>query len=319
VEVGAESVARRVTVTTTDDVEVSIGVRGQDPGDFTVVDRCGRRLARGVECTVEVRFTPTANGKGPRVAALAVAPLGAGPVASTALTGVGRPSQPPPPAARIELQTPPDQTVAYGSTVVLRVTAVSAAHVTLSAPVPFSVAGLTFTDLTDNTGAITGTVSAMPSATPIEVAVTGQGSGQLSAVKTFKITVVPADVAVRWAQPLLDLRVAPAIANALVTQPGGTSGDLSKATLRFEFTNVVSHTKTTFTGVFVNASGAATKELQTGELPLGAYTVTAELETPNPYFRAAPGTSPPTAVVINTDALGATVYALSDLLNLIKA
>jgi hypothetical protein len=61
----------------------------------------------------------------------------------------------------------------------------------------------------------------------------------------------------------------------------------------------------------VDSTGGATLQIEPGEVPAGVYTARARL-APNDFFTTA--ATPPVAVVVNTDILGASVYALSDLL-----
>jgi hypothetical protein len=101
-----------------------------------------------------------------------------------------------------------------------------------------------------------------------------------------------------------------------VVPPAGNQGDLSKAGVIFDVENVLSGARTSLRPVPVEPPGAVALKLAPGQLPLGSYTVRPRLDPASPYFRLA--SPPPTAVIVNADLLGATVYALSDVLNLIQ-
>ena len=107
----------------------------------------------------------------------------------------------------------------------------------------------------------------------------------------------------------------PAIAKATVSQVGGTNGDITRAAVDFEVTNVVSGQVFSFGPVHADPSGLVTLVLGPGQVPLGAYTLRARLDPSTGVFRMT--NKAPTAVVVNSDAISATVYTLSDLLNLI--
>ena len=128
------------------------------------------------------------------------------------------------------------------------------------------------------------------------------------------ITVGKAPVSVTWPQALLDITPgSPATAKALVVQTGGTAGDITKATGIFDVTNTLTREVRNLGSFPVDAAGAATMRISPGQLPAGTYTARARVDPSNQYFRMA--SSVPIAVVVNTDVLGASVYALTDLLN----
>jgi hypothetical protein len=115
-------------------------------------------------------------------------------------------------------------------------------------------------------------------------------------------------------QPLLDIRLgAPANPTAVIVQTAGTQGDPAKASLIFTFANTQQKLRQG-----VDAAGGATLPVPAGQLPVGVYTATVELDPANPYY-VSTTRRPPVAVVVNTDVLGAIVYALSDLLKSIPS
>jgi hypothetical protein len=65
VKIGSASAPKVVVVTNTSTSEVTLNktsVDGTDPGDFIEAQSCGEYLAAGASCTIEVTFTPTADG-----------------------------------------------------------------------------------------------------------------------------------------------------------------------------------------------------------------------------------------------------------------
>lgn len=104
------------------------------------------------------------------------------------------------------------------------------------------------------------------------------------------------------------------MATAVLAQPAGTQGDLRHAPITAEFTSLLDGTKKSFGPLLADASGIVSLGLAPGQLNLGLYTARGRLADTTYFTTAAPA---PTAVVLNTDALGATVYTLSDLLNMI--
>ena len=310
VEIG-KSISRTLIVRNTgsSDLEVRPAVE-PDGGQFSITDNpqnpCPDKLPRGGNCAVLVTYVPGVAG--PHNGGVVVT---AGPSAVSAratLSGTG--SSPGPPTCALIVPTDP-QIVTYRSTITLAVSGRGSSPSTLTATgVP---EGLTFRDRGDGTGELSGTVSAPPGDVPITVTCRVAGT---TASKTFTLRILRSELTVRWAQSLLDLLLGPATATAIVTQPAGSQVDLGSLKLAFDFTNVLTQAKTTFDGIPVSASGRAAFNLEPGTLPPGAYTVRARLGDANPYFNLNPP-APPTAVVVNTDVLSATVYTLSDLLNLI--
>lgn len=304
--VGGPGTTRDVAVVNRSQTVARVGVvevSGDNSGDFGVaVDGCGGRdLAGGARCSLTLRFT--ALERGPRRGTLKV-----GGVAGTAeLSGVGGDGGTTCPLA---LDPVADQTLPYGSSVdiPLRASGSVGTGVTLSSVGPLPT-GLAVEDRGGGSGAITGILGAVESA-PVTVRAATAGC---SADESFALTVTPADVAIAWLQPLVDVTLGrPAIALAMVTQVAGTQGDLQNAMVTFDVTNVLTREVTTYGPTGVASDGRATLEIPTGSLPLGAYTARARLSPDTPYFRLV--SSVPVAVVVNSDVLGATVYTLSDLL-----
>jgi hypothetical protein len=64
-----------------------IAITGKDPGDFSQTNDCGNSVPPGGNCTIKVRFAPTA--KGPRSATLSVSDDGGGSPQTVALAGTG--------------------------------------------------------------------------------------------------------------------------------------------------------------------------------------------------------------------------------------
>ncbi|HEX2274050.1 MAG TPA: hypothetical protein VHG90_09285, partial [Acidimicrobiales bacterium] len=212
------------------------------------------------------------------------------------------------PNGTCSLRPPAGQSVLYGAPLRLTTTASGSPTPTLGAQgLP---GGLSLTDNRDGTGTISGTVLAAPGRyTPT---VTGTSGGRQCASGSFPITVAKAPVRLTWLQPLVDITPgAPAMARALVTQTAGTRGDLTKASVSFTLTNTVGGQVLDLGTLPVDGAGGATLQIAPGRVPPGAYTARARL-APNDYFNTA--SAPPVAVVVNTDVLGASVYALSELL-----
>jgi len=251
------------------------------------------------------------------VAALTVTAAGADGPARIGLTGLGvaggpdRPSEPP--GAAVDLQVPASLTVGYGSSVgTAGVTARPGTGVTLAATgVP---EGVTFVDDGLGSGRFGGTALAVPGTSSVRVTAT---TGAARTSRTFDITVTPADLTIRWASPLLDVSPgSPAQVRAMASLPTGTSGDLTRAQVVFDVENVVSGERTQIGPFDVRPSGDVDLTLSPGQLPVGTYTARARLAPGNPYFRLAG--APPTAVLVNSDVVGAAIYVLSDILNLVK-
>jgi hypothetical protein len=66
-----------------------LAITGTDPKDFTQTNNCGKSLASGARCSIEVTFKPTATGK--RTAAVSVSDNGGGSPQTVALSGTGTP------------------------------------------------------------------------------------------------------------------------------------------------------------------------------------------------------------------------------------
>ncbi len=90
VTAGTTSAAKIVTVSNTGTSPLgikSVALAGSNPGQFKFVNNCPAQLEAGVQCTVSVRFKPTALGA--KSAVLRVAPT-VGSAKSVALTGTGK-------------------------------------------------------------------------------------------------------------------------------------------------------------------------------------------------------------------------------------
>ena len=334
---GSVGDARRITVTNGLAVAVrveSVRLTGADESFAIQEDTCsGASVEPRGTCTVAVTFRPSREGS--FQAALAVAPHDHNEL-SVALTGVATTAD----GAGDELAIEPatddsgrqsgggdgatscgaltldpvaDQTLPYGSSV--RIPLRATVPGTTAGPALSAVgslpAGLALEDGGGGNGAITGTILDVPPAGPLTVQAATAGCPP--AQDTFALNVTPADLAIDWLQPLVDVTLAtPGVAHAMVTQVAGTQGDLTRATVTFDVINVLTRVQTSFGPVPVAADGRATLVIPAGSLPLGAYTARARLLPETPYFRLA--SSVPVAVVVNSDLLAATVYTLSDLL-----
>ena len=303
--VGDPPVVREVTVVNGGPREVqlqSVSVSG--PPDFTLIrNACpSGTLAANARCTIELAFRPTAAGG--RLAELAVASSGPGGSAVATLSGSGM-SGP-----TCGLRLPGAQSVPYGGQ--LRLTA----RATASPPPAFTAQGLPsvlgLVDNRDGTATIAGTVQAVPgSYSPTVNATTG---GRPCGSASVPITVTKAPVEVVWLQPLIDITLGtPATANVQLTQTAGTRGDFTNASVLFDLTNTVTREVVNLRPSPVDAAGRATMQIAPGEVPPGLYTARARLDPANRFFVMA---SPvPIAAVVNSDLLGASVYAISDLLS----
>lgn len=288
----------------------SVNLTGTNREDFIVSGNgcLGGPLGAQARCTIQVRFLPTVAGdRRARVAVVAGAP-GADAVVDLAGVGVG-PGRPEPPVA-CSLQPPPAQTVAYGAP--LQLTARAGGPSTPAFTAQGLPAGLSLVDNRDGTATISGTVLAIPGSYNPTLNALVDGRPCRSA--SFPITVGKAPVSVTWPQALLDITPgSPATARALVVQTGGTAGEITNATVTFDVTNTLTREVRNLGSYPVDRAGAATLTIAPGQLPAGTYTARARVDPSNPYFRMA---SPvPIAVVVNTDVLGTSIYALTDLLN----
>jgi hypothetical protein len=284
----------------------TITVTGTAAGQFRMArNGCPEALAPGGQCSVEVSFQPSTTTV---TAAALLAVRGDGESQSATLQGRALPVVPstttttsvgPPP---IDLQVPPSQDVAYGSVLALSTTVrptMSAALTATGLP-----AGVGFVDNRDGTGAFGGNVLAAPGSYPVTVTAT---AGRTVVQERFTLTVVPADVTLRWAQPLLHVSPGSVVlTEAILTPAGGTQPDLTRAALVFE----VLPCGTSGTGpVPVDASGRAV--LEVSNLATGLYTARAVL-APTPYFRLV--SAEPASIVVASPLLGLTVNALYDIL-----
>jgi hypothetical protein len=91
VEIGQSSAPQNVTLTdvsTTSSVTISsIGISGNNPGDFSQSNTCGNHVAPGASCTIAVTFTPQATGS--RSASVSIVDSAGGSPQSVALSGTG--------------------------------------------------------------------------------------------------------------------------------------------------------------------------------------------------------------------------------------
>ena len=95
-QVNTTSSAQTVTLTNTGTAYLNIkgiGLSGPNSGDFHQQNTCPSTLAAGASCTINVTFTPTAEGS--RSASLSVADNASGSPQSVTLSGTGVPGMPP--------------------------------------------------------------------------------------------------------------------------------------------------------------------------------------------------------------------------------
>lgn len=328
---GTTSPARTVVVTneSADEARVRPVALSDNPlGAFLIEgDGCsGAPLAAQASCLVSVLFAPPDAGEfsakldiaaeGERAHSVALRGTG---TPDGAAAGDGGPPGPatttttatvPPPPPDIELRLPPPQTLAYGSEVALEVSGRNnvdpGARVVLSATgLP---EGLAMTDNRDGTATVRGRPLAPPG--DFVVMVIGTSAGRRAA-GDFRITVVPADVAIRWFNPLVDVSVgSPVGARALVTETAGTRGDLTKAAVRFTVTNLlIPEPPLTFGPISADPAGRAMLTVAPGDLPPGLYIALAELDPVTIHFHMT--SSVPEAVLVHSDAAGVIEYAVS--------
>ena len=304
--VGDPPVVRDLTVVNggTGDIQLqSVSVSGSP--DFTISrNACpSGTLASNARCTVQLAFRPTAEGV--RQAELAVATSDPAGSSVAILSGTGAPANG---SCRPELPGP--QTVPYGGA--LRLTARAAGSPTPAFTAQGLPSALGLVDNRNGTATISGTVQAIPGSYSPTVSVTS--GGRACGSGGVPLTVTKAPVKVAWLQPLIDITPgSPAMAQAQVTQTAGTRGDLTKASVIFDLTNTVTREVLNLGSSPVDPAGRATLKIKPGEVPLGAYTARARIDPANQFFSMA--SAVPIAAVVNTDVLGASVYALSDMLN----
>jgi hypothetical protein len=90
VSVGQSGASQNVTLAnlgTTSVSITSIGMTGNDPGDFSETNTCGKSVPANGSCTITVTFTPQATGA--RTASLSVADTGVGSPQTVSLSGTG--------------------------------------------------------------------------------------------------------------------------------------------------------------------------------------------------------------------------------------
>lgn len=306
--VGTASAAHRVTLTNTGTSGLDLGPPALAGSEFSLRSHCDLRLPVGQTCSVDVTFSPT--GVGRHVGALVITTRRG--EARVGLTGVGQPTTPKPPPVLIRLDMPGAITVPYGSQVgPVTVRSSPGAGTTLRATgLP---EGFTFRADGRGSGVIAGVARGVPGTVPVTLTA---GNGDATTTATLPVTITPADLSIRWASSLLDVSPGGATANATVSLPPGNQGDLTKALVTFRATNVLSGVVTPIGVSQADSSGKVVLTVPPGTLPLGAYTVRPDLDPTVPYFRLV--SSKPAAVLVNSDTLSATLYALSDLINLLK-
>jgi hypothetical protein len=89
---GTKSLAKQITLTNKGDVAVtitSIAITGTDAGDFAQTHTCGKSVASGASCFINVTFTPSATGT--RTGQVSVSDNGCGGLRKVSLTGTGTP------------------------------------------------------------------------------------------------------------------------------------------------------------------------------------------------------------------------------------
>ncbi|HEX2041241.1 MAG TPA: hypothetical protein VHF24_01280, partial [Acidimicrobiales bacterium] len=294
-------------------------------------DTCrGTTLDQGGACTLAVLFNAPQAGTfdarlvvrsggrdGPSTALAGVGTAGPGPNGTVPPTTVPPTTIPPNgtttttlPVGECRIQVPAAQSVLYGSRVHLTTSPSGSPAQTLGAQgLP---RGLSFVDNGNGTATVSGTMLAAPGryAATITGAIGGRPCGSGSTV----ITVAKAPVKVTWAHPLLDITPGtPAMARGLVTQTAGTRGRFAEAQSSVIFTVMDASGQVVLQRTSpVDSTGEAPLQIAVGELPLGVYTARASFANDRYFFE--PSSVPPLAVVVNTDVLGASVYALSDLL-----
>jgi hypothetical protein len=88
--VGATSAAQTITLNNTGNSALSISslaLTGTNPNDFAQSKNCGSSVAAGANCTISVRFTPSASGS--RTASLSITDNASGSPQTVSLSGTG--------------------------------------------------------------------------------------------------------------------------------------------------------------------------------------------------------------------------------------
>jgi len=273
-----------------------LAVGGTAAADYSLRGDCGGRIARGSSCTVEVAFT--AHEPGSRPASLVATPRGSPETVESMLWGQG--------TAPCSLAVSPigPRTAAYGDVVDLPVRSESGATITVSGLPDATVLG---------TGpgrwSVRGPVTAAPG--PVDVTITAT-RGACRGSTTFPLSVTPADLTIRWREPLIALTVGkPAIIAPVVSRPAGNQGDLNLAAVVVELRSLLGGETYERGPVVVGPDGLAEVVLAPGEIPLGLYLAQARLEPGAGYYRMVPPAA--TALVVNTDAASASVNGLGGL------
>jgi hypothetical protein len=102
---GTTSAAQAVTLTNTGTASLtisSIGLAGTNMGDFGETTTCGSSLAAGSNCSINVKFSPTASGT--RTASVSIVDNATGSPQSITLTGTGAAAATPTPPGTYPLQ-----------------------------------------------------------------------------------------------------------------------------------------------------------------------------------------------------------------------
>ena len=211
-------------------------VTGRDAPSFSVsAGGCPPSLPAGGTCTFAVAFSPTQLG-------LRAGAVSAGGEASSLLTGTGTSPPPPPASGSIDLQVPAAQTIAYGAPLDVTVTAsvtpqpTGPPEISISEPSSSSLAGLTFRDNGDGTATLRGTVLANASSSAYEIGFMAKAVPDLKVSKPFRLTVVPADVSLRWSQPVLNVGVAETVSVDGTLTRVGSPGTLAGSRVAFSLT-----------------------------------------------------------------------------------
>ncbi|MDQ4069012.1 MAG: choice-of-anchor D domain-containing protein [Actinomycetota bacterium] len=308
--ISGSPVVRSVAVVSTGQGEVrvaSLELDGAERGFSIVRDGCtGVSLPPGGRCVVGVAFDPAQTGLRRGVLTVTLAPPGGR--LSSSLTGTGTSA----PDGAVVIDPVAARRLVCGSRVDMAVTGSDAGRP--GVPLTFSASGLPrglslHQTLPTRAGISRGVLAAPGRYTQVTLRAADEEQDSL----TFPVDVVPATLELTWLQPLVDLTTgAPPTAVAVVRQTEGTGIDLSTVPMVFEVTNTTSRA-TTQVQTTPAPDGRVALQLQPSQLTPGLYSVRLRVDPSNPCYRMA--SAVPVALAVNADALGATLYALSDLLS----
>jgi hypothetical protein len=172
---GTSSPAQAVTLTNKGSAALTmkgISITGPDSADFAETNTCGTSVAAGANCTINVTFTPTADGT--RTAVLSVADSAANGPQTVSLTGTGTD-----PAAAV---SPPSLTFSGQTVGTTSGSQPVALHNTGTAPL--TIAGIGYTTNFGETNNCGASVAANGSCT-INVTFTPKAAGPLSGTLTI--------------------------------------------------------------------------------------------------------------------------------------